>query len=172
MTIEKSEYGSFYEGYIRYSNGKDLFDLLKTNENEMLLLMGTLTEDQAEYSYSDGKWSVKDVIGHITDTERIFCYRTLALARGERNPLPGYDHDAYVKTAEFKRYSVNVLKEHYQATRTATLSLFRSFTMAEMLKNGIVNEVNFTVRALGYIIAGHEIHHLKILEEKYLPALE
>jgi uncharacterized damage-inducible protein DinB len=134
-----------------------------------LLLMGTLTEDQAEYSYSDGKWSIKDIIGHITDTEQIFCYRALALARGEKTPLPGYDHDAYVKNAEFKSYSLNMLKKHYRATRIATISLFRNFSQAEMLKNGIVNEVNFTVRALGYVIAGHEIHHRNILADKYLP---
>jgi hypothetical protein len=171
MKIEKTEYGGFYENYIRNSNENDLFDLLKINAGEVLLLMETLTEEEALYRYSEGKWSVKEVFGHMIDSERIFCFRSLALARGEASPLPGYDHNLYVKAGDFNRYSLDDLKSQYRAVRNATLFLFESFSADELLKTGVVNNVPFSVRALGYVIAGHEIHHLNILAENYLPGL-
>ena len=171
MFIPENEYAEFYKGYISYSNEIDLFEQLKTNAKEIEIWLKNLSEEDALYRYEDGKWSIKEIFGHLIDTERIFSYRALAIARGEQKPLPGYDHNAYVEEAGFDLLSLKILLSQYQTTRKATIAMFRSFTDRQMLRMGIANENTFSVRALGYSIAGHEIHHLNVLSERYLPGI-
>ena len=165
--INKDEYGEYFHRYVQHSNGTDLFELLTAHRDEMLETFKKLDEEKALFRYEEGKWSVKEVIGHIIDTERIFNYRALALARGEKNAIPGYNHDQYMISADFDRYSLNDLKNQYAATREYTLSLFSSFSNEELMTKGVVNNSPFTVRALGYVIAGHEMHHRSILTKRY-----
>lgn len=166
--LQSDEYGEYYTRYIRLVEYSDIEVQLQENLKSAMTLFGTLDEKKALCRYEPGKWSVKEVLGHVMDTERIFTYRALALARGEKEPLAGYDHNQYVSEAGFDRFSVDELIEQYKNTRSSTLSLFQSFDEKELLKRGVVNGSNFTVRGLGFVVAGHELHHLNILRDRYL----
>lgn len=171
MNIQESEYGSYYSRYISLSNGVDLADQLEYQRSEMLSLMQSISEEDAMYAYESGKWTFKEVFGHVIDTERIMDYRALAFARGETNPLPGYDQDVYVKHSRFNSYSQKQLMDQYIAVREATVQFFNSLNNEELMRAGVVNSTSFTVRALGYVIAGHEHHHLNLFTERYLPGI-
>lgn len=166
--LPPDEYGEYYKGYIHHIEYSELDTQLSANLKTAIDLLDSIDEEKALYRYEEGKWSVKEVFGHIIDTERIFTYRALAIARGEENPLAGYDHNQYVNAAGFDDFELVKLSEQYQTTRAATLSLFQSFTQNELLKRGVVNGSNFTVRGLGFVIAGHELHHFQILRDRYL----
>lgn len=165
--ISKDEYGEYYDRYIQHSNGSDLLQLLSENRAVMVEVFKNLDDSKALYRYEDGKWSIKEVLGHTIDTERIFNYRALALARGEKNALLGYDQDLYMEKVDFDSVSLKNLQSQYSVTREYTLSLFGSFGDDELLSKGIVSGALFKVRALGYVIAGHEMHHRSILKERY-----
>ncbi len=171
MKIEKNEYGEFYERYVKLSNNVSLLDQLRSNTQEIKTLFLGLSEEDAMYCYEEGKWSLKQVFGHLMDTERIFNYRALCVARGEPKPLPGFDQDLYMKQTNFNGQSLDQLQEQYEATRQATLALYSNFTDEELLRRGTISGASFTVRATGYVIAGHELHHLNIINEKYLPGM-
>lgn len=168
MQIDKSEYGSYYSRYVDLVNGIPLKDLWNIGLADVLMIMDSLTDEEALYRYEAGKWSIKEVLGHMMDTERIFSYRALALARGEET-IMGYDHNVYLKNADFDQFSLSSLKEQYRISREYSKSLFSSFTEEQARALGIVNESPFSVRAMAYVIAGHEQHHLHVLAEKYLP---
>lgn len=172
MMIQSDEYGDFYGRYISKSNGNSLIDLLHENTKRASYLFDAISEKNSNFKYAEDKWTIKEVFGHLIDTERIFCYRALVLARNEEKPVAGYDHNAYIKAADFNRFTLQQLAGQYNAARIQTISLFNSFTSDELLRRGTVNEVTFTVRAIGYVIAGHEIHHRQVLEEKYLRTIE
>lgn len=167
IIINKDEYGEYYDRYVQHSNGSDLLKLFSENRAEMIEIFKNLNDKKALYRYEPNKWSIKELLGHLIDTERIFNYRALALARGERNSLSGYDHDQYMKNVNFNRFSVKDLQRQYSVTRDYTIELFGSFDDDVLQSKGVVNGTPFTVRALGYVIAGHEIHHRSILQERY-----
>lgn len=171
MKIEKNEYGEFYERYVKLSNNTPLDDLLKSNAREMVDLFDGLSEKDSLYRYEEGKWTLKQVFGHMIDTERIFGYRALCVARGEPNALPGFDQDIYVNNADFNATPLSKLRAQYESTRDFTLTLFSSFNDDELVRRGTISGHSFTVRATGYVIAGHELHHLNIINERYLPGL-
>lgn len=166
--ILDGEYGDYYKNYINQCRGKTLLKQLHDGKSELLNLLSPLPKEKTLYRYDEGKWSIRQVIGHMTDTERIMAFRALAFSRGEHQPIPGYDHDAYVHQANFDdRSAVDLLKE-YEANRNSTIHLFSSFTPEMMTKRGTASNVEFTVRALGFIICGHEIHHINVFKERYL----
>lgn len=171
MNIDPNEYGEFYERYIKLSNNVPLKDQLLSNAEEMKNLFLGLSDGDAMYRYEEGKWTLKQVFGHIIDTERIFNYRALCLARGEPKPLPGFDQDLYMKEIDFNGQSMDQLQDQYEATRRATIALFSNFTDEELLRRGTISGSSFTVRASGYVIVGHELHHLNIINDKYLPGI-
>jgi len=170
MQIDKSEYGSYYGRYIELVNGIPLESLWASGMNDVITLMDSLTDEEALIRYEDDKWSLKEVIGHMLDTERIFCYRALAMARGEED-IKGYDHNVYLENADFDRFSLSSLKKQYHITREYSKSLFESFNREELQRTGTVNNSTFSVRAMAYVTAGHEQHHLHIIAEKYLPVI-
>ncbi len=169
--IQPNEYGDYYKGYISLSNNKPLSGLLMKNAEFMESLFLRLTLENALFRYEEGKWSIKEMVGHITDTERIFSYRALSVARDENRVLAGYDHNLFVENANFDSHSIQQLQKQYHAVRQATLTLCDSFSDEDLLKKGEVNSAIFSVRALLYAIAGHEMHHINILNERYLPLL-
>lgn len=171
MKIEKNEYGEFYERYVKLSNNAPLEDLLKSNAKEINDFFSGLSEEDSLYKYKDDKWTLKQVLGHMIDTERIFNYRALCVARGEPNKLLGFDQDVYVNNADFNAIPLSKLREQYNATRQYTITLFSHFSDEELLRRGTISGHSFTVRATGYVIAGHELHHLNIINEHYLPGL-
>jgi len=165
---EKNEYATFYEGYIKDVKGNDPLRNLEDQFQEIQSLLQSFSEEEANYAYAEGKWSVKEVLGHMIDSERIMCYRALCIARKEKQSLPGFEQDDYVNEANFNERNITNLLEDYRASRKSTISLFKNFTEDMLNQWGIANEKEVTVLALLYIIAGHEIHHLKILKDKYL----
>jgi len=165
---EPGEYAPFYKDYIAGVQGSDILTTLDEQRRQMLLLLSGRTESDGDIRYAPGKWSVKEVLGHVCDAERIMAYRALRIARADATPLPGFDENNYVANAPFSRHPLPDLIEDFIAVRRATLSLFRNFDESAWMRRGAANNYEVTVRALAYIIAGHELHHRRMLEEKYL----
>lgn len=164
------EYGKYYQNYIEKA-GDNIFEILEDQKNQLHTLIRSLDNEQALYSYAEGKWSVKEIIGHLIDSERVFAYRALSFARGEQQHLPGFEQDEYVQEAWFDERSLQSLADEYLTVRNSTIELFKSLAEDTLLKKGTASGNPFSVRALLFIIAGHERHHLDILQERYLPDL-
>jgi uncharacterized damage-inducible protein DinB len=135
------------------------------------LLLGSVSEKGADFRYAEGKWSVKEVLVHISDTERILAYRMLRIARGDQTPLAGFEQDDYVKTGNCSARPLAELLEEFTAVRRASIVLLRSFDATAWLRRGVANEKEVSVRALAFILAGHERHHRQVLQERYFPAM-
>jgi len=165
---EKNEYAPFYEDYVKEVIGNDPFSNLENQYQEIQSILQFLPEEEANFAYSEGKWTVKEVLGHMIDSERIMDYRALCIARKEKQSLPGFEQDDYVREADFRDRTMSNLLEDYRAVRKSTISLFKNFTENMLNQRGVANEKEITVLALLYIITGHEQHHLNILKEKYL----
>lgn len=155
-----------YADYAALVSG-DVIELLQRQASEFAEFINSLNA-KADYAYAPGKWTIKEMIGHIIDTERILVYRLLALSRGEQAPLPGFDEDSYVAKAHFQDRSLLSFTEEFGLLRKANLYLFRSLTAEELNRNGIVSGNNKVVHEILYVIAGHVIHHTKIIKERYL----
>ncbi|WP_139220241.1 DinB family protein [Gracilibacillus orientalis] len=144
-----------------------IMDILEKQRKDILQRLSNLTEAQAEFRYAPGKWSIKEVIGHLADTERYMTYRLFCIARGEKAQLPGHDQDEFVKEAMFESYPVITLIEDYVSVRNSTVQLLKNLRNDVWINWGDANGCPVTVRALAFIIAGHELHHVKILTERY-----
>jgi len=164
---EPGEYAPYYDRYISLIPGSDILGTLESQRRQMMLLLSGRDESDGDSRYAPGKWTVKQVLGHICDTERIFAYRALRFARGDRTPIEGFEQDDYVSNGPFAQRPLAELIEDYIAVRRATLTLLRNLDEAAWTRRGIANKNEVSVRALAYIIAGHELHHRRILEEKY-----
>jgi hypothetical protein len=165
---EPTEYGDFYRVYVNMVGEGSILRLLTAQRDAALQLLRSIDEERAEHRYAVGKWSIKEVIGHVTDSERVFAYRALCFARGERAPQPGFDQDAYVAAADFNRRSLGDLAAEFSQVRYANVTLFGGFDEDVWLRRGVANGVEFTVRSIPYIIAGHELHHIAVIRERYL----
>lgn len=162
------EYPAYYETYISLVPDDGLTDILATQIQEVTTLLSCLDETQANFRYAENKWTVKEVIGHIADTERVMSYRLLRIARGDKTPLAGYDDEQYVRQASFHDRSIQDLLEELKAVRYSTICLINGLNEEAFLRKGVASNLDISARALAYIIAGHERHHVKILKEKYL----
>lgn len=168
---EPTEYAEFYANYISQVPGSDALGVLEAQRVQMLQLFAGRSERDGSFRYAPGKWTVKEVLGHVTDTERIFTYRALRIARGDQTPLPSFEQDDFVRNGEFGKRTLSGLVEEFAAVRGASLALFRSFTEEAWPRRGVASQKEVTVRALAFITAGHQIHHRAILEERYFPAI-
>jgi uncharacterized damage-inducible protein DinB len=168
---ESTEYAEHYANYIAKVPGTEVLSILESQRLQMLQLFAGRSERDGSFRYAPGKWTVKEVLGHVTDTERIFAYRALRIARGDRTPLPGFEQDDYVREGAFGGRTLASLAEEFAAVRTASVALYRSFNEEAWKRRGIANQKEVTVRALAFITAGHQIHHRLILEERYFPAI-
>lgn len=166
--LEKDEYAPYYSTYVKLAANGDLVQILAQQVEKTITLLQDLTEDQAHFRYASEKWTIKEVIGHLADTERIMGYRLLAIARGETVSLPGYDDNVYVQHASFDKQSVKELLENYYVVRQSTIHLIKSLTNEAFLRRGTANNSEITVRALIAIIAGHELHHRNIIKDRYI----
>ncbi len=164
---QPGEYAPYYERYISLIGGEDILSTLDQQRRQMMLLLSCREEEEGDFRYAPEKWSAKEVLGHICDTERIFAYRALRFARADATPLEGFEQDDYVRDGGFAQRPLSDLVEEFIAVRRATISLLRNFDEAAWSRRGIANKNEVSVRALAYIIAGHELHHRRILEEKY-----
>jgi hypothetical protein len=163
-----NEYAPYFENYVKIVPQGDLLLILPQQLKETVSLLRDVTDADGEYRYDSGKWSLKEVIGHMSDTERIMGYRLLRIARGDQTPLSGFDENLFVQSASFGLRSVQDLTEDLASVRQNTLNLLYGLTDEAWMRAGVVNETHVTVRAIGYIIAGHELHHRQVLEERYL----
>ncbi|OBY77621.1 hypothetical protein BBG47_20875 [Paenibacillus sp. KS1] len=163
-----SEYGEAFANYISQVPAGDLQEMLAEQLEQMTKLISNLSKEQGEYRYAPGKWSIKEVLGHIADTERVMAYRLLRIARGDQTPLPGFDEGLFMSGSTFDSMPMSELLEDYQAVRHATLTLLRGLTDEAALRTGTTNNMTISARALAYTIAGHELHHLHVLKERYL----
>jgi uncharacterized damage-inducible protein DinB len=168
---EATEYAEYYANYISKVPGTDILGVLESQRLQMLQLFAGRSDRDGSFRYAPGKWSVKEVLGHITDTERIFTYRALRIARGDQTPLPGFEQDDYVRNGAFGERKLADLVEEFGAVRGASIALFRSFKEEAWSRRGVASQKEVTVRALAFITAGHQIHHRLILEERYFPAI-
>jgi hypothetical protein len=165
---QTGEYATYYGRYIDLATEDDIVAALDAQGHETAALLGGLSEEQASHRYEPGKWSVKQLVGHVTDAERIFAYRALSFARGETNPLPGFDQDPYVANAGSDDRSIAELAEEFATVRKANVMMFRALSEEAWSRSGIASDNPISVRALAYILLGHERHHLRILRERYL----
>jgi uncharacterized damage-inducible protein DinB len=168
---EKSDYAIYFEKYVGLVPGGDFLEILEEQQATLIRMLSPLSEVQAEFRYAPGKWSIKEVLGHINDAERIFAYRLLRIARGDETPLPGFEQDGYIEKGNFSARTISDLLEEYSAVRKASIALIRSLDDKAWMRRGNASQKEITALALGFIIAGHERHHRIILEERYLPAL-
>jgi uncharacterized damage-inducible protein DinB len=164
---QPGEYAPYYDRYISQVQGADILATLDAQRRQTMLLLSGRDESEGDFRYAPNKWSAKEVLGHVCDTERIFAYRALRIARGDRTPIEGFEQDDYVRNGPFAHRPLAELIEDYIAVRRATLTLLRNLDESAWMRRGIANKNEVSVRALAYTIAGHELHHRRILEEKY-----
>jgi uncharacterized damage-inducible protein DinB len=166
------EYAAYYAGYVVAAAADDVMRLLRAQAAALRAACGALDADGARFRYAPGKWSVKEVIGHIADTERIFQYRLLRIARGDTTPLPGFDENAYVAAAGSDAHPLDELLREFAAVRGATLALVHGLDAAAWARRGTASGAEVSARAVLYILAGHAEHHLRILRERYLSGVD
>lgn len=160
------EVAEYYRGYLEHRPPGSLLSALAGQLEETFRVVGALGVDP-DYRYAPGKWSVKEVLVHLADTERVFGYRALRIARGDTTPLPGFEQDDYVVPDDLAPRSLDGVKAELAAVRASTVALFRGLTDAALLRTGTASGVTFTPRGIAWVIAGHELHHRAILNERY-----
>ncbi len=162
------EFAPFYAGYIERVPHNDIVATLESQIGETTALLRSLPESVGDHRYAPGKWSVREVIGHMADAERVFAYRALRFSRADETPVEGFDENSYVANSSFSRRSLNDLTGEFEHLRKASVHMFGSLDEAAMAKRGVANGLEITVRALAFILAGHETHHVEILRTRYL----
>jgi hypothetical protein len=167
---ETSEYAPYYGRYISLVKSDDILASLQQQMPATKALLSSLSEREANFRYAPDKWSIKQVFGHLIDSERIFAYRALRIARADQIPMEGFEQDDYVRSGNFENRTMPDLLEEYETVRAATLTLFRNFDTPAWSRRGVANNNQVTVRAAAYIIAGHELHHMQIVKDRYLSA--
>jgi hypothetical protein len=165
---QTNEYAPYYQKYIALVPAGDVVATLSRQLEDTLSLLRGLTEAQGNLRYAPGKWSIKELVGHIMDGERVFAHRAFRFARNDQTPLPGFEQDDYVREGNFDNRRLSDLADEFEQVRRATLFLFRSLDDEAWLRRGAANETEVSVRAIAYIIAGHETHHMQIVRERYL----
>ena len=165
---QPSEYNAFFNSYIGNANTDDLLTALAASEEYIVNFMLSLKEQQLNHRYQPGKWSIKEMLVHMADTERIFAYRALRFARNDKTDLPGFDENAYAEQSKAEGRAITSILAEYAAARQATIELFKGFDDEMLGRTGTASGRSVSVRALGFAILGHEIHHLNIIKQRYL----
>ena len=165
---ESGEYNPYLVQYINLVPEGSIVDILLQQLQDTLEVLADVSEKTAPYRYESDKWTVKEVIAHISDTERVMVYRLLSASRGDTSPLPGFDQNNWIRGTDFNQIPLDHLLSDFKSVRTATLSLTRTLSEEAWLRKGTVGTYSTSARALAYVIAGHELHHRTILQERYL----
>ncbi|MGH7497259.1 MAG: DinB family protein [Gemmatimonadales bacterium] len=162
------EYAPSFADYVaRIAQDEDIVTVLASQLDEVLARLNRIPDSRGDYRYAPEKWSLKEVVGHLSDTERVWAYRALRTGRGDTTPLPGFDDQAYVPEQRADDQALADLVEEWGAVRRATLALYRNLPAAAWYRRGIAGDEPISVRALAYVIAGHVRHHLEVLEARY-----
>lgn len=165
---ESTEYAHFYSTYVELVEKANIITILNNQMHEVFTLMNSVPGDKAYFKYAPDKWTLKEVLGHMIETERLFSYRAFAISRGDTQPLPGMDQNEYMEGNNYNKRTLANLSNEYLAVRVSTIHLLSSMTKEMIARKGNASGTDVTVRALAFIIAGHDIHHLNIIKEKYL----
>ena len=163
-----NEYVPYYDLYISKVPEGDVLELMEGNIAKTRELIAGVDEEKANYRYAPDKWSIKQLVGHLTDIERLFGYRALAFARNDKSPLPAIEQDDYVTHANFDDRPLQDIADEFELVRKSVLAMFRGFDDEIFMRRGTASGFEFTVRAIPFILAGHEIHHIGVLKERYL----
>lgn len=164
---DPSEYAPYQEAYIKLVQGNDILKILSAQIDTTLWYLRTLSDTQGDLRYAPGKWSVKEVVGHMIDTERVFAYRALSISRLDKASLPGFEQDDWVRASGAGSQPIAELASEFECVRRSNLYFFQHLGQDVWMRRGIAAGREFTVRAIAYIIAGHEQHHLRILQTRY-----
>jgi hypothetical protein len=162
-----AEYNPYYDRYISLIPGNNILGTLEKQISKTVAMLSARGDEAAELRYAPGKWTVKEVLGHVNDTERIMSYRALRIARGDQTPIEGFEQDDYIRNGPYADLRLVDLLEEFKNIRAATLRLFRNLRPEDWTRRGIANDNEISVRALAYVIGGHELHHRNLLEERY-----
>ena len=162
-----AEYALPFERYVSLVQDADILDALARQTGELAGALSGVRGQAERYRYAEGKWSIREVLGHVIDSERVFAYRALCIARGEQASLPGFDENAYQANASFDDYLLEELLREFGQVRDGNLAFFRHLSGAAWLRSGVANAKPVSVRALAYIMVGHVRHHLGVLRERY-----
>ena len=165
---KSSEYAPYYERYVSKVPDGDIVGTLRSQLEETLALIRGIPDSRGDFRYAEGKWSIKELLGHVIDSERVFTYRALRFGRGDATPLPGFEQDDFVRGADFSKRSLSDLAEEFEHVRRATISLFASLEANAWDRRGKANDTEVSVRGIAFIVAGHERHHVEILKTRYL----
>lgn len=168
---EDNEYAHYYAGYIALVPGDDVVAALEAQRLHMMQMLSARSEREGNFRYGADKWSVKEVLGHMADAERVFTYRAMRIARGDQTPLQGFEQDDYVKNGGFGERKLADLADEFAAIRGGSIALFRSLNDTAWIRRGMASGKEVSVRALAFMTAGHELHHQRILEERYFAAI-
>jgi hypothetical protein len=162
------EYAPYYHSYISQVEQNDLPEALNHSHQQFIALLNKLPQQKHNYRYAEGKWTIKEMLAHIIDTERVFMYRALSFARNDKSELPGFDENEWAAEANAEARSMDALIEEYKHARKANMLFFEGITDEISRRKGKANNNALSVRAIGFIISGHELHHLSVLKERYL----
>jgi hypothetical protein len=163
-----AEYAPYYGRYITKVADGDVVRMLQDQIAATIPFLRAIPAEKAGHRYAPGKWSIRECIGHLVDTERIFAYRAVRIARNDATPLPGFDENAFVANARFDERSMSSLIDEFETVRRASIAFFDSLVAEEWLRKGTASDNPVSVRALAWIMAGHELHHLEVMKTRYL----
>lgn len=165
---EKDEYAEFYANYVSLVEENDIVTALREQTNNVRELLGGISTEKQNYRYAEGKWSVREVLGHLVDAERVFSYRALRISRGDETPLASFEENFYVAESNFAWTEFSDLLEEFSALRQSNVLLFKNLTDEMRLRRGTASGATVSVRALAFIMCGHVSHHANILRTRYL----
>lgn len=168
---EAKEFPESYRYYVELVKEENGLQAMEQQMMDFRRLIADIPAAQESFAYATGKWSVKEVVGHVCDTERIFAYRALSIARGEGNQLPGFDENNYVTKGKFNHRTINDLMHEFSLVRESNIALFRSFDKEMLSRRGMANNYLVSVRAILFMMLGHELHHQEIIRTRYLPLI-
>ncbi|MEH7351983.1 DinB family protein [Neobacillus drentensis] len=168
----ENEYPEYYVPYVNLVSDGDLLPILKENLDATIALFEGISEEDGHFRYAPGKWSIKEVLVHMTDTERIMAYRLLRIGRGDQTPLAGFSENDYINGSQFNQLPIKNIIEDFIAVRKSTITLIQNMPEEAWIRKGFANDKEITTRAIAYIILGHAIHHCNIINERYLSVLK
>ena len=164
----ETEYAPYYQGYVDQVNENDIMAVLRAELDDLDVLLGRVPAEKETYAYAEGKWTIREIIDHLIDGERVFGYRALCIARGEKQNLPGFDQNDYMQTAPYNRIELEDLLSEMRLARLSNIAMFRSLDEDAWNRVGVANANEVSVRALAFIMGGHVRHHMNVLKERYL----
>lgn len=166
--LPNTEYAPYYQPYLEALDDVNLIEELEICLHEFIKFVQNIPMDKFDYRYAEGKWTIKEIIQHLIDTERVFSYRALRISRNDKTPLPGFNENDYVDNTNANERGLQVLLTELAVVRQSTLALFKSFSKEQLTRVGVASNCSVSVRAIGFIIIGHQKHHQKVYQERYL----